>query len=146
MASNNHKEDFLVKEIIRAQGAPCPSTGPYSQAVKVDNTLYIAGICGEKPVSWELAGGGEDIKAETIQVMENLKAIMEEVGGTLDDIVSVQLFLKDGAIMPQFNEVYRSYFKEGQLPARIATVVTGFVGTKANFELNAIAHIGASKA
>ena len=130
-----------MKDFIRAAGAPCPSTGPYSQAIKVDKTLYIAGICGEKPVSWELAGGGEDIKEETRQLMENLKAICEEAGGTIDDIVSVQLFLKDPAIMPEFNEVYRSYFKEGQLPTRIAAVINGFIGTKANFEVNAIAHI-----
>ena len=131
-----------MKEIIRAKGAPCPSTGPYSQAIKVGDVLYIAGTCGEKPISWELAGGGEDIKAEATQLMENLKAIVEEAGGTLDDIVSVQLFLKDPAIMPEFNEVYRSYFTEGEFPTRIAAVVTGFVGTKANFEANAIAHIG----
>ena len=131
-----------MKEIIRAKGAPCPSTGPYSQAIRSGNTLYIAGICGEKPVSWELAGGGTDIKAETAQLMENLKAIMEEVGGTLDDIVQVQLFIKDASIMPEFNEVYRSYFEEGRFPCRIAVVVTGFVGTKANFEVNAIAELG----
>ncbi len=130
-----------MKEVIRATNAPCPTTGPYSQAIKAGNTLYIAGTCGEKPVSWELAGGGNDIKAETVQVMENLKAIVEEAGGTMADIVQIQLFLKDPSIMPAFNEVYRSYFEEGHFPARIAAVVTGFVGTKANFELNAIAVI-----
>ncbi len=130
-----------MKEIIRAKGAPCPTSGPYSQAIKTGNTLFIAGISGEKPISWELAGGGEDITAETTQVMENLKAILEEAGGTLEDLVSVQLFIKDPAIMPEFNAVYRSYLKEGAFPTRIAAVVTGFVGTKANFELNAIAVI-----
>ena len=130
-----------MKEIIRAQGAPCPTTGPYSQAIKVGNMLFIAGICGEKPVSWELAGDGTDIKAETTQVMENLKAILEEAGGTLEDLVQVQLFVKDPAIMAEFNPIYRSYLKEGALPTRIAAVVTGFIGTKANFELNAIAVI-----
>lgn len=130
-----------MKEIIRAKGAPCPATGPYSQAIKVGNLLFIAGICGEKPGSWELAGGGIDIKAETTQVMENLKAICEEAGGTIDDLVQVQLYVKDASIMPEFNEVYRSYFKEGCLPARIAAVVTGFIGTKANFEILATAYI-----
>ena len=72
-----------MKEVIRAKNAPCPTTGPYSQAIKAGKTLYIAGTCGEKPFSWELAGGGNDIKAETVQVMENLKAIVEEAGGSL---------------------------------------------------------------
>ena len=108
-----------MKEIITTSKAPRFS-GPLSEAVKCGNTVYIAGITGNAPEDWALVGGGVDLEAEAVQMMENLKAIVEAAGGTMDDIVSVQVFFKDISGIGAFNTVYKRYFKEGQYPARMA--------------------------
>ena len=127
-----------MKEIITTSKAPRFS-GPLSQAVKCGNTVYIAGITGNAPEDWALVGGGVDLEAEAVQMMENLKAIVEAAGGTMDDIVSVQVFFKDISGIGAFNAVYRRYFKEGQYPARMALETSNFADKTVRFEIMASA-------
>jgi len=104
-----------MKEIIYTEAAPKP-IGPYSQAVKAGNMLFVAGQIPIDPKTGEVVKG--DIKEQTRQVLENIKAILEAAGFTLDDVAMTFVFLADMNLFPQFNEVYAQYFKENP-PARV---------------------------
>ncbi|AIF69036.1 endoribonuclease [Palaeococcus pacificus DY20341] len=108
-----------MKEIIFTEKAPKP-IGPYSQAVKVGNFLFISGQIPINPETGELIQG--DIKAQTRQVLENIKAIVEAAGGSLNNIVKVNVYLKDMNDFQAMNEVYAEYFGESK-PARAAVEV-----------------------
>ena len=112
------KGSTIMKEVIFTKKATSP-TGPYSQAVKVGNTVYLAGVCGDDPV--------------------NLKNTIEAAGGKMTDIVKVNVVFTDISKAADFNEVYRTYFPD-YLPARIAMGVASLLGG-ANLELDAIAVI-----
>ena len=127
-----------MRQVIFTKNATNP-TGPYSQAVKVGNTVYLAGVCGDDPVTGEIVGTG-DIKVETCFAMENLKHTIEAAGGKMDDIVKVQVYVRDIGKLADFNNVYTGYFSNGYLPARIAVEVSQLAG-RANLELDAIAVI-----
>lgn len=125
-----------MKEIIFTEKATKP-TAPYSQAIKVGNTVYLAGVCGDDPVTEKIMGDG-DMKIEATYALDNLKHTIEAAGGTMNDIVKVQVYVNDIDKMADFNAVYPSYFKDGYLPARIAMQIVGLAGG-ANLELDAIA-------
>lgn len=125
-----------MKEIIFTEKATKP-TAPYSQAIKVGNTVYLAGVCGDDPVTEKIMGDG-DMKIEATYALDNLKHTIEAAGGTMNDIVKVQVYVNDIDKMTDFNAVYPSYFKDGYLPARIAMQIAGLAGG-ANLELDAIA-------
>jgi 2-iminobutanoate/2-iminopropanoate deaminase len=105
---------------------PMPSTGgaplPFSEAVKVGKTLYVSGQIGVTPGTLVLVPGG--IGAESHQVMDNIKAILERHGSSLDQVVKCTVFMADIKEWPAFNEVYRGYFKE-HFPARSALAASG---------------------
>jgi 2-iminobutanoate/2-iminopropanoate deaminase len=124
-----------MKEVIFTDKATSP-TGPYSQAVKVGNTVYLAGVCGDDPATGEIMGNG-DMKIEAKYALENLKNTIEAAGGKMSDIVMVHVVFTDVAQAADFNEVYRTYFPD-YLPARIAMGVAALLGG-ANLELDAIA-------
>lgn len=126
-----------MKEIIYTEKATAP-TACYSQAVKFGNLVFLAGVCGDDPVTGEIMGEG-DIKIEAKYALENLKATIVAAGGTLDDIGKVNVYINDIERMPEFNEVYSQYFKENP-PARIAMAVTALTGG-ANLEIDAVAVI-----
>lgn len=125
----------MDKEVIFTEKATKP-TAPYSQAIKAGNTVYLAGVCGDDPVTEEIMGNG-DILVETQYAMENLKNTVEAAGGSMDDIVKVNVFVKDIKMMSDFNKVYPTYFKK-QVPARIAVQIVDLAGG-ANLEIDAIA-------
>lgn len=127
----------MEKKVIFTEKATKP-TAPYSQAIQVGNTVYLAGVCGDEPKTEIIMGDG-DIKIETKYAMENLKNTIEAVGGTMADIVKVNVYIKDIKKMSEFNEVYINYFKE-YLPARIAMQVVDLAGG-ANLEIDAIAEL-----
>lgn len=127
----------MEKEVVFTPKATKP-TAPYSQAIKVGDTVYLAGVCGDDPVTEEIMGNG-DIKIETKYAMDNLKYTIEAAGGTMDDIVKVNVYIKDIKMMKDFNEVYPTYFKK-QLPARIAMQIVDLAGG-ANLEIDAVAVI-----
>lgn len=104
-----------MKKIILTPNAPAP-IGPYSQAVLVEKTLYVSGQLPVNPQTNEVVQGG--IKAETQQVMENLKAILTQAGMSFDNVVKTTILLKDIADFSVVNEIYGSYFKNEIAPAR----------------------------
>jgi 2-iminobutanoate/2-iminopropanoate deaminase len=104
-----------MKEVIYTEAAPKP-IGPYSQAVKVGNMLFVSGQIPIDPKTGEVVRGG--IKEQTRQVLENIKAVLEAAGYTLNDVAMAFVFLADMNMFPEFNEVYAQYFKE-KPPARV---------------------------
>jgi reactive intermediate/imine deaminase len=106
----------MTKTIIHTADAP-QAIGTYSQAVKVDNTVYISGQIPLDPASMEIVAGG--IEAEITRVFDNLKAVAAAAGGNLADVVKLNIFLTDLGNFPIVNEVMAQYFQE-PYPARAA--------------------------
>ena len=102
------------KAVIHTDKAPA-AIGPYSQAVKAGNTVFLSGQIPLDPNTMELVGG--DIKDRARRVFENLKAVAEASGGSLKDMVKVNIFLTDLANFGDVNEVMKEYFQE-PYPAR----------------------------
>ena len=108
----------MAKTIISTPKAPA-AIGTYSQAVKVGDTVYLSGQIGLDPQSMTLADG---IDAQIVRVFENLKAVAEASGGTLADVVKLNVFLTDLANFAKVNETMARYFAE-PYPARAAVGV-----------------------
>jgi len=106
----------MAKTIIKTDNAP-QAIGTYSQAVKVDNTVYISGQIPLDPVSMEVVSGG--IEAEITRVFDNLKAVAAASGGSLVDVVKLNIFLTDLSNFPIVNEIMAQYFEQ-PYPARAA--------------------------
>lgn len=124
-----------MKKIITTTNAPAP-IGPYNQAVLTGNTLYISGQIPLDPKSGELVSG--DIKKETEQSMQNLKAILTEAGMTFENVVKSSIFVKDMHQFAQINEVYGAYFNADTAPAR-ETVEVANLPKFVNIEISMIA-------
>ncbi|MEH6557780.1 MAG: RidA family protein [Oceanicoccus sp.] len=107
------------KEIITTDKAP-QAIGPYSQAVKVENTVYLSGQIPLMPGTMELVNG--DIKAQAAQVFSNLSAVAAAAGGTLDDAVKVNISLTDLSDFVDVNEVMSRVFQQ-PFPARACVQV-----------------------
>ena len=108
----------MKKQIILTANAPAP-IGPYSQAVKVGDTLYVSGQIAINPATGEM--NMADIPTETQQVMENLKAVLTAADASFDDIVLTTIFLSDMGHFAAVNQVYGSYFT-GDFPDRKSVV------------------------
>lgn len=104
----------MAKQIIRTDRAPWP-VGPYSQAVKVGDLLFVAGQGALDPQTGGVVGA--DVREQTRQVMENLRAILAAAGSSLADVVKSTCYLQDINDFAAFNEVYGSYFTASP-PAR----------------------------
>jgi 2-iminobutanoate/2-iminopropanoate deaminase len=117
-------------------GKVLPATLPFSEAVKVGDTIYLSGQIGNIPGSMTLRDGG--IAAESKQMMENIKASLEAHGCTMADLVKCTVFLRDMAEWASFNEVYETYFEKGRYPARSALGASG-LALDARVEMEGIA-------
>lgn len=106
----------MPKTIIQTDDAP-QAIGTYSQAVKVDSTVYISGQIPLDPASMEVVDGG--IEAEITRVFDNLKAVAAASGGSLVDVVKLNIFLTDLSNFPIVNEIMAQYFEQ-PYPARAA--------------------------
>lgn len=106
----------MHKEFISTDNAPM-AIGTYSQAVRVDRTVYLSGQIPLSPKTMTLVDG--DIKAQIVQVFENLSAVAIAAGGTFADFVKLNVYLIDLAHFPLVNEVMGQYFQE-PYPARAA--------------------------
>ncbi|WP_298440749.1 RidA family protein [uncultured Ferrimonas sp.] len=104
------------KVIIATDNAPA-AIGTYSQAVRVDDTVYLSGQIPLDPKTMEKAG--EDFDSQVVQVFENLKAVCEAAGGSLQDIVKLNIFMLDLANFAKVNDVMSQYFQQ-PYPARAA--------------------------
>jgi len=107
------------KAIIQTEQAPA-AIGTYSQAIKVNNTVYLSGQIPLEPTSMQMVDG--DMRAQIVQVFENLSAVCEAAGGSLKDIVKLNVFLTDLAHFALVNEVMAQYFVQ-PYPARAAVGV-----------------------
>jgi reactive intermediate/imine deaminase len=109
----------MSRQIISTPDAPA-AIGPYSQAVKAGNTVYLSGQIPLDPATMQLVSG--DIDAEIRRVFDNLKAVAIAAGGTLSDAVKVNVFLTDLAHFARVNEIMATYFQQ-PYPARAAVGV-----------------------
>ena len=105
----------MAHQIILTDQAPAP-IGPYSQAVKAGNTVYVS---GQIPLSagGQLVGEG-DVAAQTHQVLRNLTAVLAAAGLALTDVVKCSIFVKDLGNFATINQIYGTYFDEATAPAR----------------------------
>ncbi len=110
----------MARTIIQTDRAP-QAIGTYSQAVKVDNTVYISGQIPLDPASMEVVAGGTE--AQITRVFDNLSAVAEASGGSLKDVVKLTIFLTDLSCFPSVNEIMARYFSE-PYPARAAIEVS----------------------
>jgi 2-iminobutanoate/2-iminopropanoate deaminase len=111
---------YELSEIISCPNAPA-AIGPYSQAVRVGNMLYLSGQLGLDPATNKLADTG--FEAQARQALENQKAILESAGFSLKEVVQCQVFLTDMEHYPAFNAIYKEYF-DGNFPARAVLEVS----------------------
>jgi 2-iminobutanoate/2-iminopropanoate deaminase len=124
----------MSKKIIKSEYAPLP-IGPYSQAVRVGNTLFCSGQVALDPQNGNLVL--DNITSETRQVMENLKAVLEEAEMEFSNVVKCSIFLKDMNDFKELNAVYGEYFKR-EHPAR-ETVQVAALPLNVNVEISLIA-------
>ena len=108
-----------MKEIISTEKAPA-AIGPYSQAVKAGNLLFISGQIPVDPATGEVVEA--TIQAQTAQSLTNLKAILAHAGGTMGHVVKTTVFLSDMENFVEMNRVYKTFF-EAECPARSAVQV-----------------------
>ncbi len=104
----------LQREIISTSNAPA-AIGPYSQAVKVGNMLYLSGQIAIDPATGQFVPGG--ITEQTQQVLKNSSAVLKAAGFSMNDVVQCQVFLQDLNDYAALNNVYKTYFQQS-LPAR----------------------------
>ncbi|MDG2164868.1 MAG: RidA family protein [Flavobacteriales bacterium] len=123
-----------MKNIIKTTNAPAP-IGPYSQAVKSGNTLYTSGqiAINQKTGKLEM----DSIELETHQVMNNMKAVLNEANMTFDDVVKTSIFISDMNNFNRINEIYGQYFTSN-FPAR-ETVEVARLPKDVNLEISMIA-------
>ena len=124
-----------MKKIIKTENAPKP-IGPYNQAVIAGNYMFISGQIALNPKSGELIT--DEIKRETTQVMENLKAILSEASLTFDNVVKTTIFLSRMDDFADVNEIYGSYLNDSTAPAR-ETVQVSKLPVGVNVEISMIA-------
>ncbi|MBX7180901.1 MAG: RidA family protein [Bacteroidia bacterium] len=111
----------MNKQIIQSPAAPAP-IGPYSQAVKAGNFLFLSGQIALDPATGELKM--DSVEVETQQVMKNLQAVLQQAGLDFNHVVKTTIFLMDMNDFATVNTIYGSYF-QGDFPARETVQVAG---------------------
>lgn len=110
----------MIKRTIETKKAP-QAIGTYSQAIRAGDTIYMSGQIGLDPETMQMAEG---IEAQTHRVFQNLRAVAEKAGGSLDDMVKLTVYLTDLVHFPRINEIMAGYFSQ-PYPARAAIGVAG---------------------
>jgi 2-iminobutanoate/2-iminopropanoate deaminase len=126
-----------MKRIIATEEAP-QAIGPYSQAVVSSGLAYLSGLIPLDPATGQIVEG--DIAAQTVRVLENLKAVLAACGSSLDQVLKTTVYLKDLGEFGRMNEVYARYFPAAP-PAR-STVEVARLPRDARIEIDAIARVG----
>ncbi len=127
----------MSNQVLFTKNAPA-ALGPYSQGIKAGNTLYVSGQLPIDPQTGELYKGS-DIKEETKISLNNVKAILEAGGATLNDVVKCTVYIKNMDQFGLINEMYSEFFNENK-PARVCVEVAR-LPKDANVEIDAIAVI-----
>ena len=122
-----------TRRIISTDTAP-GAIGPYSQAIRTETMVFVSGQLALSPDTGNLVS--DDIKAETRQAMQNLEAILEAAGSSLQKVVKTTLFIKDMNDFLMINEVYGEFFQSD--PPALACVEVARLPKDANFEIEAI--------
>ena len=130
------KEDINLKEIIHTDNAPA-AVGPYSQAVRAGDYLFISGQIGINPEDNNMAEG---LEAQVKQVLTNLKAVVESAGGSLNSIIKTTVMLQSMDDFKAMNEIYAQFFVSNP-PARAAFEVAA-LPLGALCEIQAVAFLG----
>ena len=128
---------MTTQKAIHTDAAP-KAIGPYSQAVRAGDTVYLAGQIPLDPVSMQMVEG--DFEAEARRVFENIKAVIAASGGTFAQVVKVTIFLTDFANFARVNEMMMQYFKE-PYPAR-STVAVAALPRNARVEIECTLYLG----
>jgi 2-iminobutanoate/2-iminopropanoate deaminase len=128
------------KEIIKTDKAPVP-IAPYSQGIKANGFLFVSGQIGLNPATRKLVEGGTE--AEAVQIMENIRAILQAGGAKMEDIVSTVVYLKNIDDFSKMNEIYSKYFT-GNFPTRSTVGVNALAGG-ANIEITVTALLPSRK-
>ena len=123
-----------MNQTVHTDNAP-KAIGPYSQAVKAGNTVYVSGQLPVDPATGEFAG--DDIKTQTKQSRTNIENILKAAGGGMENVVKTTVLLSDIADFAAMNEVYATFFKE-PFPARAAFQVAA-IPKGAKVEIEAVA-------
>ena len=123
------------KEIIYTKNAPEP-IGPYSQAVRFENTIYVSGQIGIHPTSGNL---GSTLEEETHQVLKNIEAILAASNSSMDKVIKCSIFLANMDDFTKVNEIYAEYFTLSA-PAR-ETVAVRTLPKNVQIEISCIAHV-----
>jgi reactive intermediate/imine deaminase len=110
----------MTKQVIASKDAPA-AIGPYSQAIRAADTVYLSGQIGLDPSTMELVEG---VEAQAHQVFLNMRAVAEAAGGSLDSVVKLTIFVADLADFAKVNEIMQGYFKP-PYPARSTVEVSG---------------------
>jgi len=126
-----------MNKAIFTKNAPA-AVGPYSQAMRAGDMLFVSGQIPFVPATMKLVS--EDIKEQTRQSLENVKAILEEAGASLNDVVKAGVFIKDMNEFGAINEIYAEYFSENK-PAR-ACVEVARLPLDVRVEIEVIAYLG----
>lgn len=127
----------MTRDVVCTDLAP-KAIGTYSQAVRTGHTVYLSGQIPLDPATMELVPGG--VEARIRRVFENLRAVAEAAGGSLDDIVKLNVFLTDLSHFPLVNEIMAHYFRE-PYPARAAVGVAS-LPRGAEVEMDAVLVLG----
>ena len=126
-----------MKDVVRTEAAPAPFQGaPYSQAIKANGFVFVAGQLGLKSGDTAVEG---DVAVQTEQVMRNLEAILEAAGSSLDNLVKTSVFLQDLADFQAMNEVYARHV--GDRPPARSTFEVAKLPSGALVEIEAVAHL-----
>jgi 2-iminobutanoate/2-iminopropanoate deaminase len=125
-----------MKDVVLTDRAPKP-IGPYSQAIKANGLLFVSGQIALDPKTGEFAAA--DVKLQTERVLENLKAILEASGVSLNHVVKTTVYLKDMGEFTAMNEVYARYFTAAP-PAR-STIQAARLPKDALVEIDVVAYL-----
>lgn len=124
----------MPRETVKSDGAP-GAIGPYSQAVKANGFVFVSGQIALDPRTGQMVG--QDIKTQTRRALDNIRAVLEAAGSSLDRVVKCTIFLRDMNDFGPLNEEYGSYFME--LPPARSTVQVAKLPRDALVEIEAVA-------
>ncbi len=127
----------MSKTVISTDKAPA-AIGTYSQAIKMGPTVYLSGQIPLDPATMQMVEG--DFEAQTVRVFENLKAVAEAAGGSLQDVVKLNIFLTDLSNFAAVNEIMARYFEQ-PYPARAAVGIAA-LPRNSQVEMDGVMHIG----
>ncbi|MHB1132428.1 MAG: RidA family protein [Chloroflexota bacterium] len=124
------------QEAIKTAEAPQP-VGPYSQAVRLGQFVFVSGSIGLDPGTGKLVG--DDVASQTRQVLQNMEAVLRASGSSLDSVLKTTVFLMDMADFPVMNGIYAEHF--AQVPPSRSTIQVAGLPAGARVEIEAIAYV-----